>query len=87
MDTNQTLAHLAAEMAELREKMVKAERSAIHWKNRYEEVHGKVHHLEDANVEYAQVVDEQREEILRLDRVIGEHRRELEAVEDLEEAQ
>ena len=78
MDVNQTLAHMAAQLAENREAQVKAERAAIYWKEQCEKLHKAVHHLEDANKEYAEALDEQRAEINHLDAIIGEQRKELE---------
>jgi predicted RNase H-like nuclease (RuvC/YqgF family) len=72
MDTNQTLAHLAAELAEQREGKVRAERAAIEWKQRYEEMHDAVHHVEQANAEYSVALDRQRGEIEALEEEVRE---------------
>ena len=60
MDTNTTLAHLAAQMAEIRQQMVSAEHEALRWKGECEKMHETVHHLEDANHEYSVTLDRQR---------------------------
>lgn len=67
MDTNQTLAHLAAQMAELREALVIAERSAIYWKQEYEKMHEAVHHIEETNAAYAETVESMQDEIRGLE--------------------
>ena len=86
MQTNQTLAHLAAEIAEQREARILAERAAVAWREKYEETHTLLHHVEAANKEYASAVDEQRQEIRELEEQVeqlktltaGDGRRELE---------
>jgi chromosome segregation ATPase len=57
MDTNTTLAHLAAQIAELRDQMTYAELEAIHWKKKFEEMEHSHQHLEEANREYAEAVE------------------------------
>ena len=63
MDVNTTIAHLGAEIAELRERLMTAEKAAIHWKSEYEKMHQEVHHLSSVNHEYAERVDELEAEL------------------------
>jgi FtsZ-binding cell division protein ZapB len=64
VDVNTTIAHLGAEIAELRERLMNAEKAAIHWKGEYEKMHQEVHHLSETNHAYAERVDELEAEAL-----------------------